>query len=71
MEYTHTFEVHANGVSLNGELSLTPGGVPSLKTDSAEEMTITQHGKLQSLFEVINNFNSSFGEITKIEINKK
>lgn len=69
--YTHTFEIKAGDVALlQGDIAFDHG-TPAIKTDGSEEMAITQHGKLQALFEALCLFHCGFGDIDKIEINKK
>ena len=67
--YTHTFEIVMDGVNIVGEIQFK--GKPSFRTEAGEEMTIQQHGVLQSLLEVMGRIANCCDDIDKIEVVKK
>lgn len=69
MTYSHTFEIIMNGIDIVGEIQFK--GKPSFRTESGEEMTIAQHGTLQTLLEVLGRISKCCDDIDKIEIVRK
>ena len=69
--YTHTFEIHTDGIAIEGEISFNHGEPAHFKTNAGEEMTVAQHGKIQRLLEQLTLFYSGCGEIEKLEVVKK
>jgi hypothetical protein len=71
MPYTHTFEIIVNGINIQGDINFDQFIDSHFKTSLGEEMSVVQHGQIQSFLEAVERLSYSCGEITKIEIVKK
>lgn len=69
--FTHTFEIHTDGIMIEGEITFNHGEPAHFKTNSGEEMTVAQHGKVQRLLEQLTSFYAVCGDIERLEVVKK
>lgn len=70
--FTHNFEIKIDGIEITGEIYFNHGEEVKFKTNQGEELTLSQHAKVQRLFELFTDMSKCCEqEIEKIELVRK
>lgn len=70
MEYTHTFKIKTDGVTIEGAAEFNVDGIASYKTNEPIEVTVPQGERIIALFDEVQRLFEAFGGLDKLKIDK-